>query len=438
VLSFSRAEGLRLKCEGSITGAPLPIGIGTLERVLGVVESRRAVTLQDCFVTRASLGSAPREEFRANHCVLGAHTETLDEQRYTKFQMDVDRLAEWSDANGLREQITVHDNRLTEIKGEYTFPPDCSFAVDDATVGLLHRGMVTRERATRLTVDWSTSWFVDPQEPITLPAFLSRFGQPLHQLVALALRRSVSITAISALPTPAGGNRPENIDRVNFIYQPADTAPDHLEGHQPLLFRLRDIPEPSNGLTSWLRAWQDIPTVLQLIGWAQSGRDFLADQRFAMLVQALESYHRDRVGGRVMDEGEHRSLVAAATTAIPSSRRAWLAEKLRYSNELSLRQRLRDLITRQSAVMGPIIDDPRRFVELTVATRNYFTHHDSTLKARAARGRTLLWLTKALRHLSVSLALGELGIGPEEAAALLTNDDEYRYLQQEKTTRPWE
>jgi hypothetical protein len=76
------------------------------------------------------------------------------------------------------------------------------------------------------------------------------------------------------------------------------------------------------------------------------------DHKFLSLMQALETYHRRILGGNELSENHHNKRILEILTAVPDQYRQWLEEKLKYSNELSLRKRMKELLGRHSDVMS--------------------------------------------------------------------------------------
>ena len=83
-----------------------------------------------------------------------------------------------------------------------------------------------------------------------------------------------------------------------------------------------------------------------------------------------------------MPPEEFDSILASVLESTPKERREWLKARLRYANELSLRQRIRELISPFGALFGA--ENAREsFVSAIVNTRNYFTHYDYSIRNEA-------------------------------------------------------
>jgi hypothetical protein len=109
------------------------------------------------------------------------------------------------------------------------------------------------------------------------------------------------------------------------------------------------------------------------------------DNQFLNVVQAVEAYHRIRCGGTDLPEDEYESKLKEILDATPSAHRAWLREELRYSNELSLRKRLRELMEETGSILAPVWRNATLFIQKVVATRNYMTHWTPELRKEAER-----------------------------------------------------
>jgi hypothetical protein len=96
--------------------------------------------------------------------------------------------------------------------------------------------------------------------------------------------------------------------------------------------------------------------------------------------------------------------------AAPAGHRDWLEEKLKYSNELSLRRRLKLLFAQFSYLLDDLIPDRKAAINAIYDNRNYLTHYDATLKMRAATGARLLFMVEVLKLLLQACFLRELGL----------------------------
>ena len=123
------------------------------------------------------------------------------------------------------------------------------------------------------------------------------------------------------------------------------------------------------------------------------------DFNFLALVQAVEAYHRRASDETDQPPVEHEARIKAILDAAPPAHRDWLDQKLTYSNELSLRRRLKLLFTQFSSLLEDLVPDRKATISAIYDNRNYLTHYDPALKGRAATGARLLLMVEVLKFL---------------------------------------
>jgi hypothetical protein len=90
-----------------------------------------------------------------------------------------------------------------------------------------------------------------------------------------------------------------------------------------------------------------------------------------------------------------------------------VAEKLQWSNEWTLHERMQQLVGPVEQVAGQFLRP--NFISIFKATRNYHTHFDPHQRARAARDEELHWLVEECFALMQLLLLQLLGVSTTEA-----------------------
>ena len=83
-----------------------------------------------------------------------------------------------------------------------------------------------------------------------------------------------------------------------------------------------------------------------------------------------------------MPEKEFNSLLDTILQNTPCKWRSWIQGRLKYANELSLRSRMRQMITPFNDLFGSE-SAHATFVNQVVCTRNYLTHYDQGIKDQA-------------------------------------------------------
>jgi hypothetical protein len=146
----------------------------------------------------------------------------------------------------------------------------------------------------------------------------------------------------------------------------------------------------------------------------QDGNHDYADTKFLAIAQAVEAFHRRTTRSSKWPKEEYKAKIDAILAACPEAERQWLKSKLAHGNEISLADRLNQLIDRFDYVFG---DEKSRYniVRGTVNTRNYHAHYDRHGQAKALTGGALVALTYRLRVLFTLSLLVHLGFSEKEA-----------------------
>ena len=104
-----------------------------------------------------------------------------------------------------------------------------------------------------------------------------------------------------------------------------------------------------------------------------------------------------------------------------------MERKLKWSNEVSLRQRLRDILKSCPQALNKVIKNKKSFINKAIITRNYWTHFDPELEDQAAKNGELFKLTSRLRILLQLCLLKELGFSSDSLESLVWSLIQKRY-----------
>jgi len=186
---------------------------------------------------------------------------------------------------------------------------------------------------------------------------------------------------------------------------------DMLLGYSSIALRFGDL------LSAWLNEYENLMPALHHYFSVQDESHAYVDTKFIAMAQALEAFHRRTSDSRRWPRDEYKTKIAAILEGCPERDRQWLQQKLNFGNEITLAERLHQLIGRFAGVFGgeAPIDS---IVRGTVRTRNYHAHYDPDGAAKALKGAALLSLTFRLRVLFALSLLVRLGVTEEEAIDL--------------------
>src|SRR4051794_22257170 len=93
--------------------------------------------------------------------------------------------------------------------------------------------------------------------------------------------------------------------------------------------------------------------------------------QFSGSCPGLEAHHRRASDETDLSATEHDARLQAVFESAPAAHREWLTEKLRYSNEISLRRRLKRLFAQFSFLLDGLIPDRKATINAIYDNRNY-------------------------------------------------------------------
>jgi hypothetical protein len=256
----------------------------------------------------------------------------------------------------------------------------------------------------------------------------------IRNFLTLAITEPVYPLSIEGRIEP-NENEPKNVDiSVGIFYRLLHISElcKDLTSHD-MLFTFKDV---SEDFGSFLRNWFTKAELLEPVydlyfGTLYNPGQYLTNQ-FLNLVQAIESYHRRTVGNNELPEEDHRIRIAEILITTPANHKEWLKEELKWSNELSLRKRLKSMLKSCPEALRNAIENEDLFINRTIDTRNYWTHFDPSLKEKVAEKGELYKLTSLLGMLLQSCLLKELGFSSESIDKLLSSllQKKYQFLKQ--------
>jgi hypothetical protein len=250
-----------------------------------------------------------------------------------------------------------------------------------------------------------------------------------HRAPTITIEAKTPRTAISI-----GGNEQLPPSRLFFGQSHALPLPDR---EHPLRF-LFTLSALGDGLENAVIGWQEgFKTFRDALDFyfsidPESDTDVALEHHFLSVLDALESYHR-RVGKKqfnLLPESAHEARLKAVLESAPLEHRDWLKNRLLYSNEVSLRSRVKQLYDEQPANVKNLLGNKNEFAGNIVDTRNYLIHHSPVLKASALAGLQLWRATKKVRLVLQACFLQQMGLPDDAIAAAIVRSRDYIVLLQ--------
>jgi hypothetical protein len=425
ILRFDPEEGATLSLFGSLRAPEGAEGIP----ILGLAMDNTPITLTNLIwppsipvIPSGTLGPTT-STVNADMVIVGKHFEQEEEVGFERLVVEYLHLDAWAGVSGF-EIAFVDDPDTRPISVRHELPePIAADVGGEYKVNLFFgSGFEASPRPfTSATITQVAELIISFSEKKSL-RYLRDIAYRLQHLISLGTRRAAFPVAMWGATGPVGEAR-----RVGIYYRTlgtTDTVKDRPARHE-MLFSLRDLPSGFGpAVENWLARAEILDPVYQLyLGTMYNPQMFLG-QRFLNLVQALEAYHRRTTTTLNLPEDEHEKRIESILGAVPEEHRTWLQGKLRYSNELILRKRIKHVFDGHprtvDSVVGTSSQDKRSFINKVIVTRNYRTHFDENLEDRAARGEELHRINDKLTQLLEMCLMAEIGFEDDEIRKAVT------------------
>lgn len=422
ILNYNLIEGASLELIGTLPYTdPRKIEI-----IHGIGSDGKKITLYNCFQTnrcdhkRSGVSSS---SIYANLIFVGIHFEHQNDIKFSEISFHCSNLNEWAWMDGF--DIDIDDSRKNGIKVEYTLPPPIVANVSAGYEFVFHPIASTPEICIVQNEAIIRQKIYVKIKNKHLQSFEEHFKKIRHMrnFISLGVGKAVGILDIFGtveLNNSENGTT-DNFSKIKiynsilqeYYYRKVVLPPN-------MLFNLRQIREDFNKiLTNWVEKEDLLNEVFNLYFSTIYNPKMYYEQVFLNFIHAIESYHRRTTDNIQIEKNEHKKRVKSIIESVDTEYKDWLQEKLNFSNEPTLRNRLTDIIDESSDFINNIIDSKDFFIKKICDTRNYLTHFDKRLEKKAASGIELVEICSKLKIIIEFNFLLEIGFNKNIANELI-------------------
>lgn len=289
-------------------------------------------------------------------------------------------------------------------------------SVGEATVRLL-ANIEGHAGGNEVKIEQSCAFAVEFLES-SIHEILNEWSRPLQDLLALALGRSVRLTAFYL--RPKGANRDQPFGRV-FLQatQPAPgPKPDWVNVMSytaPTLFTFRDLPISFDELIpNWFELRSTRLEAIVLLHAEYYAGFMFNEHRYASVFQSAEALaHACGLSGREKTRSEHKARVdailkAAREAGVENQSLAWAERILRSRNDKTLAQQIEDLVKATGRVGEKILIAEPNFGRMVASARTGVSHGGAQDSASAIDRH---WYGDVLRWVIRATLTKDLGLG---------------------------
>lgn len=374
-----------------------------LNRVVGLIEDGKLVTLERCIYQNKSIsfGGISKSTICVNFAFVGVGYDESEEVKFSRLDFSVEGLDEWLGISGIKVEHS-DDYKSTSLR--YTPPEKIAFQLPSGMALEFIFGYTLPGSRTVIEAKITQKAYVSLNSKMLLPIddYLDVVFK-INNFLCFATDETVSLDSITCYSNKitreiSNGEKREIAISVYYESYPYTEVKPEITWHK-MLFRYGHVAnELEKILANWLVNYQVSEPAFNLYFSSKSGAHKYLEGRFLSLAQGIETLHRRNSNDTLMSEDEFNNLVDLISKACPSDKIDWLHGKLKYANELVLRQRIKQMIEPFQRFFG-CGSERKSFIGKVIDTRNFLTHYDPRLAEQAANGKELWELCMKLEGL---------------------------------------
>jgi hypothetical protein len=428
-LTFTPGQRPTLKLIGTFKNIDQLFQATDVPMIHGVSTKGDPITLYRCSEVTTEFSAMITSIYNARMALVGRHFEQANDIAFPVIDVHFTNLDDFTLLHGF---TVSHDNSdMPNWFGvRYDYPKKIAVTVGDYQITVTHGFNLQQRGISEWNLRQTPLLRIASATPVLLEELLQGPLRVLQNLVAFATGVPVYPTRIEAYTVP-----PPTRERiVNVIFNVGDHPAAKQLLVPEMLFTLPDLGEDfPNTLRNWFACHETIPSVLDLyFSTLYGARTTHQHHQFLSLAQALESYHRQVYGGRLMSSADFKCLRDALTVAVPQSLTDILRDKIigkfNFLNEVTLAERLEKLLDEAPPmILARAIPDREEFAASIRRTRNYLTHYDPALRERATNDEDLLNLTDRMGWLLAGLLMKRIGLSDAKIDALLQRNERLKH-----------
>lgn len=431
-LSFDPHEGgvLEIIDDGNTIGFA-PDELVEFSIMHGETLGGQPITLFRCIEVGATgrPGTLWKRRIRADAIFSGVAFQRLENVSFSVIGFTLRFLDEWAN----KASVRFERDSPSETGVKYALHPGFDAEIGPGlSIGLRFYSQQKFSKAGKeVALSHRAQFELQSEEPLTYERAREHIDK-LADLLTLACHNRSTPLRVFGIPAVDGISFGKRIAPAEIFFALPPSKARERSVHRPrMLFGLSDIEsEFENSLQVWLGAAEVLRAVRVLHNLAVHTPEVSIEQKFLLLTQALEAYHRRVLPGEYMPpERFENEVLEALLLAVPSNLetdfRKALGEKLKYLNEYSFRRRIRGLIRRQQQFMGKLFPMDATAVGLVTDLRNSLTHYEPGSEDILLDAKSVQKYNFALKALLQVNLLSHTGLGQERATECAIKNPTY-------------
>ena len=395
-----------------------------LDVMLGTTNDGIKITLVGCYLFRRTSPyymNDPKSFYETSHyyvnqLFVGKHFQSREEIKFNGLSIEYHNFNEWLNKSSIEHDVEFSAG-ITEKIQLKEIPSIKGPLFDD--------------------LDFQIHFNLD-KDFGTMPLFEGNFRQvpilfihgknqrKFRELVTLQLRLQnlIQFGMFRQLPhiLLMEGYTNENLSETVLIYSTNDVSQriSNRVEHNLMFFTFDKIQQYLPDLFSkWLCLYNEHKDIFSLyfdVIWHSS---LPRESEFNNIIQALEGYHRTRMGGKKFPKPYFKYLIKEIRRKCTSPDEKKIIKKIQqYANEPNLKQRMREITDKFSYIFQSQ-KSQKNFITKTIGTRTYLAHREPNLMHTSVNEDELFYLIQKLHVIFTALLILELPIPEDKQKQLI-------------------
>lgn len=428
ILSFDPEEGANLELFDTLVDFNKSLSYKSQSFILGVTTNNKLITLYNSFEYNRSLSSGKQTcKYISNFVLIGDHYTSEDEFTFNKIKGRFKNLDEWLSIYGFKEVEPNFKNH--SLKVDYELPEYIKIEIFNNLHIIFNftYSSPIHPYTHKLVIEQKSEVVFDSNVPVPFYDILENI-MLFQNFLTLGTFEPANLIYVFLY----NNDRKENVGgqskpiQTQLFHNPGfKYVEGRIKNKSEFLFNYNDIRQNFGDIIKkWFELNELLKPVTYLLFDSFYHRKKFTENRFLNIIQAIETFHRRFRKNVSISKKEHKVRINNILASIDIKHRDWLNEKLNFSNEPTLHQRLSELIEEiPIQTIKKIIVDQDQFIRRIKHNRNYYTHYDKSLESKALKGNELYKLSEKLRVILIVLILKEIGFSLEQAEILLDRNE---------------
>lgn len=390
--------------------------------ILGVLGEGSLCKLQGLSLLQSTsfgVGGQRTEVFFVNAAIFGAQLDSITELKVRDITVSLPVLMDWSNTSWCSD-LNLHPKGVTlqpSASRKLPLGKNDNLAGEICVWGAFSFDIIPSRSLSMTQESLLTISFSEQMSLESTRKLIPLIGQFLSLATLSAVRipffSCTTEEAREMLPTGQGEEKPYYPSMTVWYYGMTEELSYDGLSTDDMFLTYVDLKEAKqlDALVRVLARPEELGFLLSLLVPQGGGFRSYSPHRFLNAVQSLECLDRMAGHNSVLPVDVFKARKKELLEAVQGPTRTWALEALdlQYANEPRLRNRVENVILKNSELLHTTVEEQEEFVDNVVRSRNYLVHLDRWAKKNAILDARLIDLTdkvEALARLSFLRAIG--------------------------------